>query len=212
MPINVVIADDHQMVLDGLKVVLELEPDMRVAGTCLSGEEAFRTVLATHPDVLITDLAMPGVDGLELIARLRAEKSSARIIVIAASLTDREVDEALRLGVDGVMLKMMASRLLVQCVRKVHAGGEWIEQQATSDLLKKYMRKSAAESHAATLLTAREIEVIRHVTTGRRNREIAERLCLSESTVKVHLHNVYEKLNLRGRMEVTIWARERGLC
>jgi DNA-binding NarL/FixJ family response regulator len=126
-------------------------------------------------------------------------------------LDEDEVLEAIRLGVRGVVLKEMAPRLLVQCLRKVHAGGEWLEKHSVGRALEKILQHEAGAQQLARILTARELEITRLVASGLRNREIAQQLSLSEGTVKLHLHNIYKKLKVDSRLALTLHVQGKGL-
>jgi len=128
MPIDVVIADDHPLVLDGLEQLFRLEPDLRVVARCRSGEEALREVRHHRPRVLVVDVRMPGGSGLEVLAALAEERAATRVVLLAAALDDIQLAEALRLGASGVVLKEMAPQLLLDAVRTVAAGGQWLDQ------------------------------------------------------------------------------------
>jgi DNA-binding NarL/FixJ family response regulator len=133
-------------------------------------------------------------------------------VLLTAALDETEALEAIRLGVQGVVLKEMAPRLLLQCVRTVYAGGQWLERRSTAHALKKMLdRENAAQVVAKAKLTPREVEIVRAVATGLRNREIAEKLNVSEGTIKVHLHNIYEKVSVDSRVALTLYARDQGL-
>jgi len=133
------------------------------------------------------------------------------VVLLTATLDDGEMIEALQLGVNGIVLKEMAPQLLLQCIRKVHAGEQWIERNASRQALEKMLKREAGAREVAETLTPREIELVRMVANGLRNREIGEKLFISEGTVKVHLHNIYEKLKVDGRMALSRYAREKGL-
>lgn len=211
MAIGLVLADDHPVVLDGLESLFRVERDFRVLARCRDGDDTLRAVRQHRPDVLILDLRMPGKDGLAVLRELRSEGLATRTVILTAALDEDEVLEALRLGVRGVVLKEMAPELLVRCIRKVHAGGEWLEKRSIGRALEKMLGREVAANQLRGTLTARELDVVRLVATGLRNREIAERLGVSEGTIKIHLHNVYEKLQVDGRLELALLARKKGL-
>jgi len=211
MPITLVLANDHPIFLEGLEDILRREPDFQVLARCLEGQAALRAVRELKPDVLILDLRMPKMDGLGVLREMQEEKLSTRVVVLTAALDEDEVLEAIRLGVQGVVLKEMAARLVVQCVRKVHAGEQWLEKRSVSLALERLLKREAATREIAGLLTSREIEIVRMVADGLRNREIADRLYINEGTVKAHLHNIYEKLRVNSRLQLTRYARDKGL-
>ena len=211
MPISVVLADDHPLVLDALENVFRLQEDIVVRARCGDGVEALRAVREHRPDVLVLDIRMPGMDGLALIRELKKEKLPTRVVLLTAALDEEEVLAAIRLGVKGVVLKEMAPRLLVQCVRTVHAGGDWLEKQSVRLALDKLLRREAGTREVARILTPREIEIVRMVAGGLRNKEIAAKLHVNEGTVKLHLHHIYEKLGVNSRVALTLYAQDRGL-
>jgi DNA-binding NarL/FixJ family response regulator len=211
MPITLVLADDHPIFLSGLEEIFRLEPDFQVLTRCLEGQAALGAVRQLKPDVLILDLRMPKMDGLGVLREMQKEKLSTRVVVLTAAPDEDEVLEAIRLGVYGVVLKEMAPRLLVQCIRKVAAGEQWLEKRSVSLALEKLLKREAATRQIARILTPREIEIVRMVADGLRNKVIAERLYLSEGTVKVHLHHIYEKLKVNSRLQLARYARDEGL-
>jgi DNA-binding NarL/FixJ family response regulator len=209
--IRILLADDHPIVLDGLEGLFRLEPDIEVIGRCLTGDEVVPAVRKLKPDLLLLDIRMPVMDGMEVLRALHRERLATRIVLLAAAFEDEQVVEALRLGVRGMVLKELAPPLLIECVRRVHAGGQWIEQQASGRVLQTLVRRDAAEKEMARDLTPREIELVRLAASGLRNREMSQRLAISEGTVKMHLHNVYRKLKLENRVELANYARQKGL-
>jgi DNA-binding NarL/FixJ family response regulator len=211
MTTRVVLADDHSLILDGLERLFEREPDIEVVARCLTGTETLEAVRAHQPDLVVLDLKMPVPDGLAVLRILREEGLATRGILLTAAIDDDEVLEALQLGVGGILLKEMAPRLLVQCVRKVARGEQWLEKESAGRVLEKLLRRDAGTRELQAQLTPRELEMVRLVMDGLRNREIGERLHISEGTVKLHLHNIYEKLGVGGRMELSNYVKARGV-
>jgi DNA-binding NarL/FixJ family response regulator len=211
MPIRRILADDHPLILDGLENLFRLEPDFQVLARCTDGVETLKTVRRHRPDILILDIRMPRRDGLEVAREMRKEELPTRVILLTAELDERQMLEATRLGVNGVVLKEMAPQLLVQCVRKVYAGEQWIEKRSAARIMEKMLRREAGAPEGATILTPHEIAMVRMVAEGLRNKEIADKLQISEGTVKVHLHNIYGKLNVDSRIALFRYAQERGL-
>lgn len=209
--IRVVLADDHPIVLDGLEQLFRLEPDINVVARCRNADEALRAVRTASPDVLVLDLLMPGGGGLDLLRAMGDKDRRTRIILLTAVIDDDQLLEAIRLGAQGVVLKDMAPQLLIEAIREVHAGGQWLEQGLGGRALRRLLSREKRASEAARLLSSREREIVRLVAAGLRNRAIADRLSISEGTVKVHMHNIYEKLDVNGRVELTNYARENGL-
>jgi len=211
MSIRLVLADDHPFILDALEGLFRLEEDIEVVARCSDGVQALEAVERLEPDVLILDLRMPTADGLDVLRRLHELGSRTWVVLLAGSVEDRELVECLRLGVRGVVLKEMAPRLLVQCVRKVYAGDVWVENRSMTRAVDLMLLREAGARDSAAHLTPREIEVVQMVAAGLRNKEIAGRLTVTEGTVKVHLHNIYAKLGVDGRLELLKYAQERGL-
>ena len=211
MPITLVIADDHPLILDALENLFRLEKDLKVVARCLDGDEALQAVRRHKPDILVLDIQMPAKDGLVVLREMSKEKLATRVVVLTATLGDEGLGEALRLGVRGLVLKELAPKLLVQCIRKVHAGELWLEQRTVSSALERLLQREAGKQEAAQALTSREIEIVKQAATGLRNIEIAKKLFISEGTVKMHLHNIYQKLGVGSRSELTRYAQEKGL-
>jgi DNA-binding NarL/FixJ family response regulator len=209
--IRLVLADDHPILLSGVELLFRQEPDFEVAARCTSGEEALRAVRLHRPDVLVIDFKMPGRDGLSVVREIKHERPDLGVIVLTAALAESEVLEAVRLGIQGIVLKETAPHVLVKAVREVHAGGQWLDQRAASRALATMLKRSEGERDLAAVLTQREIEIVRRVATGLRNKEIARELSIAEGTVKIHLHNIYEKLKVGSRLELTLHAQSKGL-
>lgn len=208
MPITIILADDHPVVRRGLAQFFADVEDLSVLAECGDGDAAVEAVHHHHPDVLIVDLRMP-TGGLEVLRRLRDEPDAPATIILAGDISDDDVVEAMRLGAKGVVLKEMAPTLLVQCIRKVAAGGIWLEKEAIGRALGKILQ--AADGRPRVTLTPRELEIVRMVAGGLGNREVAERLFISEGTVKTHLHTIYEKVGVKGRMQLAAYARDNHL-
>ena len=212
MTTRVLLADDHPVVLSGLKQILALEKDFEVVAAVTNGDEALREIRARKPDVAVLDLRMPGLSGLEIVRELSSDDSEVKFVLLTASLTDNEVVEALRYGVSGIVLKELAPNVLMTCLRKVAAGGQWLEKDAVGKALTKMVRREQGLESIGGLLTARELEIVKLVCMGMRNKEIADKLSVTEGTVKVHLHSVYEKTKVAGRLELMLYARDRGIA
>ena len=186
MSIRLVLADDHPAILQGLTLLLRQEPDLEVLAVCRDGEETLQAVRQFQPDVLILDILMPGKDGLAVLRELRQLKLPTRVILLTAAIDEDNLLEAMRLGVGGVVLKEMAVPLLIQCVREVYAGDQWLERHSIGRVMEKMLRREAGTREVAQLLTSRELEIVRLAASGLRNKEIASQLTISEGTVKIH--------------------------
>jgi len=211
MPIRLVLCDDHPIVLDGLENLFRLEPDFRVVARCVNGEECLVAVRRHQPDVLVLDLRMPRKDGLTVLRELHREKHPVKVVLLAGALEEEEVLEALRLGVRGMVLKELAPQMVIQCVRKVHAGEQWLEKQAFGRALETLLRREAGEREAGSVLTPRELEMVGMVARGLRNKEMSERMNISEGTVKIHLHHIYRKLKVENRVDLILYAQSKRL-
>jgi DNA-binding NarL/FixJ family response regulator len=211
MPIRLVLVDDHPIVLDGLETLFRLESDIRVVARCVNGEEALTAVSRNRPDVLLLDLNLPRKDGLTVLRELHEKKLGTKVVLLAAVLEEAEVLEAFRLGVRGMILKEQAPQMVVRCVRRVHAGEQWVEKHACTRALHALLDREAGESAAASVLTPREIQMVRMAAGGLRNKEMSERLAISEGTVKIHLHHIYQKLKVENRVQLTLCAQAKKL-
>ncbi|HEX7181962.1 MAG TPA: response regulator transcription factor [Thermoanaerobaculia bacterium] len=211
MAARIALADDHPIVLDGLEQLFHLEPDFEVVARCRDGKETLSVVREQRPDLLILDIRMPGTDGLAVLRAIHDEGLPTRVVVLTAALDDEQLVEAVRLGVRGVVLKETAPKLLVKAMREIQAGGQWLEPGVVSRALRKLVQKDAGFREAEKVLTPRELEIVRMAGSGLRNRQIADRLFISEGTVKIHFHNIYQKLQVNGRLELALYARDKGL-
>ena len=208
-PIRIVIADDHPLVREGLRTLLERQPGFTVAGEAADGLEAVQLTKDLRPDVLLLDLAMPGMNGLDVLKALAEAATEVRTVLLTATIEREETVRALRLGARGVVLKESATQLLFKCIRAVVAGQFWVGRERIADLmhtLHQVERVSAQEGSPASSLTRREIQVITAVVEGAANKDIAKQLGLSEQTVKNHLSHVFDKLGVSNRLELALYA------
>jgi two-component system, NarL family, nitrate/nitrite response regulator NarL len=204
--IRVVLVDDHPIVLQGLEHLFARQPDIEVAACCSTVKDGL-TAARARPDIVVLDLRMPGGGGLALLDTIKAEKIDTKTVVLTAAISDEEMAEAVKKGAAGLVLKESSPDQLLECVRRVHAGERWLDPEAMSRVVTASSSAQAPDDRAAGL-TTREREVVRMIAAGLRNRDIGERLSISENTVKVHLHNIYEKLGVEGRMELLLLAQE----
>jgi DNA-binding NarL/FixJ family response regulator len=205
VPIRVILADDHGIVLNGLKRLFDSDAEFSVVACCRDGDEALRAVEAHDADVLVLDLQMPGRNGLDVLRELARSGSRCRIVLLTAAISGQDVAEAAHLGAQGLVLKESDPETLLDCVRRVHLGDRPIDSATAQKAARRPTREPVR------VLTPRETEIVQMVAQGLRNRGIAERLSISEGTVKIHLHNVYEKVKVNGRLELVLWAQERGV-
>lgn len=204
--IRVLIVDDHPVVRDGLRGVLDGEPDMLVVGEAGHGAEALARVGTTAPDVVLMDLRMPTMGGVEAITRLRTAAPRVRVLVLTTFDTDRDVLPAIEAGATGYLLKDTPREELLRAVRAAHRG-EAVLSPAVAGRLMGQMRTPPG----ADALSARELEVLRLVAAGTTNREAARALFISEATVKTHLLHIYAKLEVRDRASAVAAGYQRGL-
>ncbi|MER5930567.1 response regulator transcription factor [Streptomyces sp. NPDC002054] len=214
MTISVVIADDQAMVRTGFRMILESQPDITVLADVVDGEAALAAVEEHRPDVLLLDIRMPKLDGLEVTRRLAGRSSTPRIVIVTTFDLDEYVHAALHGGASGFLLKDASPAMLVEAVRAAAVGDSLVSPAITVRLLREMAPRTpaAAARHPAEPLTEREREVVRCLARGLTNAEIAGELYVSLSTVKTHLANVQVKLGARNRVEIAAWAWESGLA
>jgi len=211
VPIRIAIADDHALVLHGLKRLFDGEAEFEVVECCGNGTEAIAAARRGNVDVLLLDIKMPGLSGIDVLRTISAERLKCSTVLLTAALSDSDAVEGLRLGARGIVLKESSPDTLLECVRRVSRGEQWIDSETMTRALDAITRRESMMSDPSRTLTARELEIVRMIAQGLRNKAIAERLFISEGTVKIHLHNVYEKLGLDGRLELMLHAQKQGL-
>jgi DNA-binding NarL/FixJ family response regulator len=215
--IRVVIADDHPIVRDGVRKLLSLEADMEVVGEAGDGREVVELVQRVDPDVVLLDLRMPGLDGLSVLQQLQASNRRTRVIVLTASEDKNEFVQAMKLGCSGIVLKQTAPDLIVKSIRKVHAGEIWLDSHTTAAVMRQFAAPSAdlpsapGRGRERAPLSQREREIVSLVAQGYKNKEMAEKMFISEQTVKNHLHNIFDKLGVSDRLELALYAIHKGL-
>ncbi|MFC0387479.1 response regulator [Muricoccus vinaceus] len=203
---RILIADDHPVVLEGLAGLLT-GAGHHIVARCTIGTEVPAATEGSHPDLLLLDLNMPGEDGLQLLRRLPANGSRPfRIVLLTSSITDAQAAEAVRLGVNGLVLKDAAPQVLVECVQAVMAGRRWLDPEVAERILGTRGEQNARTSNCQ--LSPREKDIVDLVQRGMRNRQIGERLNLTEGTVKVYLHNIYQKMGVTSRTDLAARTRE----
>jgi DNA-binding NarL/FixJ family response regulator len=211
MTTTLVLADDHPIILEGLEQLFRRDKSFQVVATCTNGEDAIAAVRKHRPDVLVLDVRMPGGDGLSVLKRVHEEHLGTRVILLTASMNDDEVLQAMEHGVWGLVLKESAAVSLVDSVRKVVRGDRALDQTLIVRALDRALERQSGIKEATEILSRRETEIVKMVAAGLRNKEIAAKLFIGEGTVKTHLHAIYRKLNVHGRVELTLYAQERGL-
>ena len=206
--LRVLIADDHAVVRQGLRAFLEVQDDIEVVGEASDGEEAVNLTEALSPDVVVMDLVMPRVDGVEAIRQIRAAGAVGKVIVLTSFADDQKVFAAVRAGAAGYLLKDVSPRELVEAIRTVNRGQALLNPTVAAKLMQEFAHESRPA--ASRSLTDREMDVLRLIARGRSNKEIALELGVAEKTVKTHVSNILGKLQLADRTQAALFAvRER---
>ena len=210
--ITILIADDHAMFRQGLRLLFEDHSDVVVVGEARDGHDALALTQRLTPDLLLLDVAMPGMSGLDVARQLHEAHSRTRVIVLSASVHRAEIPHMLKLGVRGIVAKESAIDLLLKAIRAVHVGEYWVERDIVGDLLVALGRR---ESHRGAKrpfgLTPRELELVRLVATGLSNKDIARQCSLREDTVKHHMSNIFDKTGVSTRLELALFALHNSL-
>jgi DNA-binding NarL/FixJ family response regulator len=218
--IRIVVADDHPIFRDGLCKLLALEEDFEVVAQASDGRQVLDVLQQFEPDVLLLDLKMPGLDGLATLQRLQAAKNKTRVIVLTASDDKNEFVQAMKLGTSGIVLKQTATELLIKSIRKVHAGEIWLDSHTTAAVIRQFVAAEEAppppqavqgRDRERSPLSQREREIVALVAQGFKNKEMAEKMFISEQTVKNHLHNIFDKLGVSDRLELALYAIHNNL-
>jgi DNA-binding NarL/FixJ family response regulator len=217
MTIGIVVADDHEVVRSGFAAILDTQPDFTVLGTAADGAEAVRTCQERRPDVVLMDVRMPGMDGIEATRLLTSADRGPRVLVLTTFDLDEYVYDALRAGASGFLLKDVTAERLFDAVRVIAAGEALLAPTVTKRLISEFARQRprladpARGSGTLGMLTPRETEVLRLIAGGLSNPEIAKRLVVTEETVKTHVSRILSKLGLRDRTQAVVVAYESGL-
>jgi two-component system, NarL family, nitrate/nitrite response regulator NarL len=222
--IRIVVADDHPIFRDGLCRLLALEEDFEVVAQAEDGRQVLDVLQQHEPDILLLDLKMPGLDGLATLQRLQIAKNKTRVIVLTASDDKNEFVQAMKLGTSGIVLKQTATELLIKSIRKVHAGEIWLDSHTTAAVIRQFVANDEAPVQHSSLppapttrererspLSQREREIVALVAQGFKNKEMAEKMFISEQTVKNHLHNIFDKLGVSDRLELALYAIHNNL-
>ena len=212
--IRILIADDHPVFRYGLRTLLESEPRLAVVGEAVDGSEVVKMIAAVKPNILLLDLAMPRLTGIEVLREMAYDRSAVRTIVLTAAIENRQIVEALQLGARGILLKDAATQLVTKCIEKVMGGEYWVGHEAVTNLVD-YLRglggiKDVQKSQKLMQFTPRERQIISAIIVGCANKEIASRLSLSEDTVKHHLSHIFAKAGVSNRLELAIWSMNQG--
>ena len=210
-PVTLVLGDEHPIVLDGLEHLFCQEKNFQILGRCTTGEETLRAVRQHRPDILVFDIHIPSEKGLDVLEEMTKSKLPTRSVIFTAALNDDETLEAIRLGVSGIVLKDMPPKLLIECIRKVQAGKKWFERDSSARVLQKLAERERTTRLAYEVLSSRQLQILRLVAAGLHNKDIGKQLFISEGTVEVHLHNIYERLDMKSRLALALYARDKGL-
>lgn len=213
--VNLVIADDHAMFREGVRKLLELEPELRVIGEAADGEEAVRVVRQVNPHILLLDLSLPKLTGLEVLREVSKLGVQTRTIVVTADIEREQIVEALQLGAHGVVLKHSSLDLLLKCIRCVNVGQYWVGQESVLDLIHAVRQMNPTQAPTVAKqdfgLTSRERQVIALVGAGYTNKDLGRKLGISENTAKHHLTNIFDKLGVSNRLELVLFAVDHRL-
>src|ERR1700736_830923 len=215
--IRIIIADDHPIVRDGLRKLLKLEDDFEVVGEAADGREVLDRVQELDPDVLLLDLRMPNLDGLSALQVLQESNKRPKVIVLTSSEDKNEFVQAMKLGCSGIVLKQTAPELIIKSIRKVHGGEICLDSHTTAAVMRQFAApgevgsSGSGKSRERSPLSQREREIVQLVAQGYKNKEMAEKMFISEQTVKNHLHNIFDKLGVSDRLELALYAIHKGL-
>lgn len=206
--IRVLIADDHSMLRQGLKQILELEKDIIVVSQATNGNEAVQFSQEYMPDVILMDINMPGLNGLQAISEIKKRDLPSRIIVLTIHEDREYLFKTLQMGAEGYVLKDAEPDVLIEAIRSVNSGNSFIQPNMTKELVKEFNRVTMHDNtkHVENNLTAREVEVLELIAEGMINKQIAKQLFISEKTVKNHVSNIFRKLNVSDRTQAAIYA------
>ena len=213
--IDIVISDDHALFREGLRKLLDAEPGMHIVGEAVDGEETIKVVGQLKPHILLLDLSLPKMSGLEVLVELSKLGIDTRTIMLTAGIEREQVVEALQLGVRGIVLKHSALQVLLKSIRCVSEGQYWVGQEGVSDLIHalRRMKPSGNVSRPGRHfgLSSREMQVIALIVAGYTNKDLARELGISENTAKHHLTNIFDKLGVSNRLELVLYAVDHGL-
>src|SRR5579864_6106956 len=215
--IKIAIADDHPIFRDGLKQLLSLEQDFEVVAEIGDGADVLRVVNECRPDILLLDLQMPGAHGLTILQKMQTASNPTKVIVLTASEDKNEFVQAMKLGTAGIVLKQSPTDLLFKSIRKVYAGEIWLDSRTTAAVMRQFSigddvtGAPNGRGRERSPLSTREREIVTLVTQGFKNREMAEKMFISEQTVKNHLHNIFDKLGVSDRLELALYAIHKKL-
>jgi two-component system response regulator DevR len=207
--IRVVVIDDHEIVRQGIATILGKDAGFQLVGEAADGHEAVRLVRETQPDVALVDVRLPGISGVELCYHIQDESPDTQVLILTSYLDSNVVRECIRAGAKGFVLKDVGSNDLLQSIRELMDGGSPMDSRATRMLI--HWMQSGSETEMQERFTLREIEILRLIAEGLTNREVGEKLFLSENTVKTYLQELYQKLDAHSRIEAVMQATRWGI-
>jgi DNA-binding NarL/FixJ family response regulator len=208
--ISLVVADDHPLVLQGLEKIIAPEPDLQIVSLCADGMMALEAVRKLEPDIALLDVTMPTMSGVEVLDALTRAESTTKVIFLSATMSDMQIYAAVEKGAYGVVLKDAAPHSLLDCLRRVGSGDRWLPPELVGEAVRREKGRRQAATTVATLLTSREREIVLLVGSELSNKEIASRLCISDGTVKLHMHKIYQKLGTSRRSDIAALAASFG--
>ncbi|MGH9582115.1 MAG: response regulator [Bryobacteraceae bacterium] len=218
-PIRVLIVDGHPIAREGLRSVLAKTDDIEVVGDASEGTDALEKVIHLEPDIVLLDLGLPGADGMAMLRSVQTHAPRAKVILFTTSEHKDEFVEAMKLGCSGILLKEGATALIEKSIHRVYAGEIWLDSNTTAAVIRQFASPSdfpAAHANGKpqrerTQLSQREREIIVLIAQGYKNKEIAEKMFITEQTVKNHLHNIFDKLGVSDRLELALYAIHNSL-
>ncbi|KLK93414.1 hypothetical protein AA309_08775 [Microvirga vignae] len=208
-PLRVVLADDHPVFLGGLRTLIQTDPMFEIAAECLDGITALQAIQDLRPELAILDFAMPGLSGVEVLVAL-GDEIPTRIIFLTASVNDSQIAEAIARGAYGLMLKDAAADTLLKSMRETAMGNRWFPTDIVNSEIGLLEEQFERNEQTISTLTPRECEIIHLVAEGLSNKEIGSQIGVTEGTVKMHLHNIYRKININNRTALAAWALSYG--
>jgi len=204
--LRIVLADDHPIVLNGLKMLLGLRKDTEIVAMEDNGASALQTIRAVEPDLAILDINMPQLSGVEVLENIEGDGLATRVILLTASASDAHIERAVKYGAWGIMLKDTAADELLECIETVVGGERWLPADVIGPAIARETQRRNDKTSLQSALTVREMELVRLVSEGLANKQIARIINISEGTVKIHLHNIYQKLGVSNRTALTTLA------